>query len=449
MSEAGNRICCGCIHDEYLRQVVITTGLVLRCDYCCRELPTIDVWDLARRCDDVIRVFFEVTSLASAVVDFDRDPEGEPLDVVLDALLGLPGKAREDLIEVLEDHWFDRHTHEREYGEDPWFIESNYDTAAHYIEWMRMQESLRDTSRFFNPAASAFLQKIFGPLLEDRTVSGDPVIVKAGPGHAINSFFRARSCDTENEVEFVLGQPESELGPPPSGKGSAGRMNCEGIPVFYGATSLATAIAEVRPPVGAYVVAAAFHITREVNLLDLTRLGALSLGNTSKFDSIAAERATRRNFLQTLVSRLTLPVLPGQAKNDYIVTQAIADFLATHPRLDLDGILFPSTQAGGTDSPSLNVVIFRKSSSVQAPTGLSPKAIANLYEYGDGDRPPYFSPTLESIAVPSDEDFSRRGIDRLDPPLRLDRASISINIIRGISYESSHVEVAHTISEQA
>lgn len=256
------------------------SGTILQCDYCSEILPTIDVWELASRCGDVIRGFYRVTSLAPAVIYFDRDPEGDPLDVVLDALLGLPDKAREDLIEVLEDHWFDRHTHEYEYGEDPCFIESNNDATAHFTEWTRMEQSLHDTARLFNPTASAFLQKIFGPLLEDRTVDGDPVIIKAGPGHPINSFFRARSCETEKEVEYVICQPESELGPPPAGKGSAGRMNCEGIPVYYGATTLPTAVAEVRPAVGAYVVVAAFNIIRELNLLDLTRLGALSL--TSK-----------------------------------------------------------------------------------------------------------------------------------------------------------------------
>lgn len=444
------KICSNCIRDEYLKQEIAQKiGELDECAYCNASAPTISIWDLATRCDDVIDVFFEVSSLTMAVVHFDRTPEGGDLSTILHKLTGLDGAALEDLHEVLSDHWFDRDSQEEKYGEDPWFVEASETTAQISFEWEQMERSLRDTARLFNPAAAKLLEKVFGPVVEDRTHEGESVVIKVGPGHPISSLFRAREFETLQELQEALNHPESKLGPPPVGRGSAGRMNCSGIPVFYGATKASTAIAEVRPAVGANVAVAVFKIIRELNLLDLSKLRALSLADASKFSPITVERATRRNFLATLIDRLTMPVLPGMANNDYLITQAIADFLATHPNLNLDGILFPSTQDAKKDSSTRNVVLFRKASTVlRSQPEYRETATACLMEYDEHSA--WLAPSIESRPLAEDQQqvFKWPGEeDRFEPALELDRNLITIHEIEAVEYRTVENRVVHTFKE--
>lgn len=446
-----SRICTSCIQDEYLRREIDQhSGRIEECDFCEEVRPTIDLLDLANRCDEVIEVFFEVSSLTPAVVIYERTPQGDDLGTLLSELTGLGGDALNDLRELLSDLWFDRDTMEQKYGDDPWFVESS-DTTAHIsIEWEQMEQSLRDTARLFNPSATVLLEKIFGAITHDRTHEDQAVVVQAGPDHEVASIVRARAFETLQDLEDALSHPESGLGPPPPGIGDGGRMNCAGIPAFYGATKTSTAIAEVRPAVGSYVAIATFKIIRELNLLDLKKLGEISLITASKFDPITVERAIRRNFLQTLTSQLTMPVLPGRTNSDYIITQAIADFLATHPRLNLDGIIFPSTQESQKDPYAKNVVLFRKASTVlHAGQEFRDTARAYLYEYEDDCA--RFSPTIESRSANSDQ----RGYawlpdaDRFAPALELDRNLVSIHEIRAVDYLSKATGVKHISIDHA
>lgn len=444
------RICSNCIQDEYLQQEIAQKiGELDECAYCNASAPTISIWDLAARCDDVIDVFFEVSSLTMAVVHFDRTPEGGDLSTVLHRLTGLDGAALEDLHEVLSDHWFDRYSQEEKYGEDPWFVETSETTSQISFEWEQMERSLRDTARLFNPAAAKLLEKVFGPVMDDRTHEGQSVVIKVGPGHPISSLFRAREFETLQQLQDALTHPESRLGPPPVGIGRAGRMNCAGIPVFYGATKASTAISEVRPAVGANVTVATFKIIRELNLLDLSQLGALSLSDASKFSPMTVERATRQNFLRTLIDRLTMPVLPGMANNDYLITQAIADFLATHPDLNLDGILFPSTQDAKKDSTTKNVVLFRKASTIlRSEPEYRETATAYLMEYDEHSA--WLAPSIESRPLAEDEQqvFGWPGeVERFEPALELDRSLITIHEVKAVEYRTLETRVAHTFKK--
>src|SRR3954470_5589142 len=80
-----------------------------------------------------------------------------------------------------------------------------------------------------------------------------------------------RDADTVRAME----RPDLEVGPPPPARAMAGRMNARGISVFYGALEAATAVAEVRPPVGSKVLVVRFEILRPVRLLDVEALRAL------------------------------------------------------------------------------------------------------------------------------------------------------------------------------
>nr|WP_282103289.1 RES domain-containing protein [Pseudomonas sp. PNPG3] len=61
----------------------------------------------------------------------------------------------------------------------------------------------------------------------------------------------------------------------------------------------------------------------------------------------------RRNFLRYLHRVITLPVLLG-LERDYLTTQVIAEYLATHCIPQIDGVVFKSAQKG----TSTNIVRF-------------------------------------------------------------------------------------------
>src|SRR3546814_20534128 len=76
----------------------------------------------------------------------------------------------------------------------------------------------------------------------------------AGPGSAYEQLLRARVCQSERSLIDALQHQERFIGAPLEDIGASGRMNAAGLPSFYGATEALEALAEVRPPVGSWVV---------------------------------------------------------------------------------------------------------------------------------------------------------------------------------------------------
>ena len=60
--------------------------------------------------------------------------------------------------------------------------------------------------------------------------------------------------------------------------------------------------------------------------------------------------------------RITRPVMPNDEPSDYLITQAIADYLAG--QAGLDGILYPSAQVANAKK-SKNIALFHPSSRVE------------------------------------------------------------------------------------
>ncbi len=87
----------------------------------------------------------------------------------------------------------------------------------------------------------------------------------------------------------------------------AGRMNAQGISVFYGATRARVGIAEVGPPVGSRVTVARFDIIRRLPLFDLTALEKV-YEQGSIFDRSRIRRLERAAFLRSVSARMVRPI---------------------------------------------------------------------------------------------------------------------------------------------
>lgn len=434
------RICSSCVSDESLRNLIDTNYTPNICSYCGETGATFSISEVAAEVDRVIDSFYVQVEEVPAR---QRSTLTTAVDLISDWICEA---AADDVDAALGELWFDHGSHCSKYGDDPLFEERRFtqtdwtsqpNLSPFDERWSAMEHSLKFTSRYVNATVMATLSEVFGPVAEDETVEGKPVVVEVGPGHAISEIYRARVFQSIPPLERALRHPERELGAPPPGVGTAGRMNAAGISVFYAATHPSVAIAEVRPPVGAITVVAKFEITRPLRLLDLTLFSDLKFKLDRLFDGRAVERAWRAQFAKKLVSTISLPVMPELAGQDYLVTQAIADYLSSSDALMLDGLLLESTQVDG-DKFGLerNVILFEKAAKVlDSDVERGNTMEVDLWVYGDGEA--VLSPEFYRIVRSSDDGlYAIRGAGTglCSVALRLNPGDIKLHTVVAADY---------------
>lgn len=222
------------------------------------------------------------------------------------------------------------------------------------FRWGEFQEGMKHGNRFFNESAKAFLDWLSKDLNSYSASSDEHAVVRVYTPDNAPVFYRARTCVTPGSVSEITADPARNLVAPPKVRAGEGRMNPAGVPAFYGALERLTCIAELRPPVGGSVVSGEFRLNKEVRVLDFRRLEKSDLGPApSFFDPKYFDKEGRRNFLRYLHREITLPVLPG-LERDYMTTQVIAEYLATHCKPQIDGVVFKSAQ----EETGTNIVLF-------------------------------------------------------------------------------------------
>ena len=325
------------------------------------------------------------------------------------------------------------------------YQEHEADTSDLRLAWWDFTEEILSRARFFGSTTEATLKRIFENLDSLRTVADKPVIREIKKGDKNSSFWRARIAHSGPEVKSILECLSSQLGPPPSDKTTAGRMNAEGIPVFYGALEEKTCVSEVRAPVGSFVILLKFDLLKPIRVLDLEALPEV-YSEYSHFDPNYTKERSRARFLEELVGELSRPVLPREATREYIVTQIVSEYLANRVKPCLHGIIFSSAQTG---KGGHNVVLFNGAHSVEA------------YESGPGFRVTLPQPTgipqpgtesskdsliqTEPQRAGTEAERSAEDSTTVDPAtqgnhgdsiLRLDQQSMKVLYISGVKYES-------------
>lgn len=369
-------VCLLCVGNAFLSARIQREGTIARCSYCeGSEDAALTIDGMA----DCIALAFEqhyvrtptqpnsmqYAMQADRESDYSWDRDGEPVDDAIAYAASIQQDIARDIREVLADRFGDWDAamagEETEFDGESYYERKSVGSGRWTREWDEFERSLKTEARFFSRSAMTHLAELFEGLATLKTRNTASVLVNAGPGCTIAGLYRARSFPRYGDMHAALARPDLHLGPPPASVARAGRMNAHGISVFYGASDPIVALAEVRPPVGCNVVVARFDIARPVTLLDLTALSD-AMTNGSIFDPSYLDRLQRAEFLRRVGERITVPVMPDDEDLGYLVTQAIADFLATIDQPEIDGILFPSVQAKGD---ARNVVLFHKSSRVR------------------------------------------------------------------------------------
>lgn len=368
------RICHCCIGEAYLANEIRTSYDEAVCDYCGASAPSIGIGELAERIEAAFSDHYRRTAaqpeswqqslLADRESHYDWNREGMPVNEAIQDAAGVDEELAADVLEILEEKYApysdkDNLGEESEFSYDSYYERRRHTFIGLHMGWQDFEQSLKTKARFFSRAAEDFLARIFGGADTLRTREGRPLVVDAGPETMLHHLYRSRVFQAEDGFETALCRPDVLIGSPPSRLARAGRMNAQGISVFYGATKADVAIAEVRPPVGSRVIVAKFQITRRLRLLDLTAAKDVH-EEGSIFDPSFMARLHRVEFLRSLRWRMARPVMPDDEGIDYLPTQAVADFLATANAPRLDGIIFPSVQV----EEGYNVVLFHESARV-------------------------------------------------------------------------------------
>ena len=367
--DGGERfVCHDCIGDRFLSDEVRRRGTAAPCFHCGNTREAWPIGVLANRIADVLHEHFRYTAEEypygiTAGGAFDWIPAGESIDEVIAELAKIDFEIAMAVVEHLYEstRWDVIKEGETDYYDnDACYEDIGADDQEFHHTWRAFCDEIKSRARFFSSSAERMLDDIFGKLDSHMTLEGESVVRHVGPGIEERYIWRARKAESVSELRTILKAPAREIGPPPTEYAGDGRMNAKGISVFYGAFEKATCVAEIRPPVGSYVVMGKFEFVRDLRLLDLGLLA--DVGDwVSHFDPDYIELKGRAAFLRFLVEEISHPVMPGDEGSDYLPTQAVAEYLANRVEPPLDGIIFRSTQTGSTGR---NLVLFNHASLV-------------------------------------------------------------------------------------
>jgi RES domain-containing protein len=472
---AGKRICHTCIGEAYLSAEVSASGEEGECDYCGDTAPSISIDDLAERVEQAFADHYTRTAtdpesweerlMADRESSYVWERDGLPVHEAIQDAAGLDEEPAAHVLEILEEkhslyHDKDNLGEESEFSSDAHYERRQPNSIGLHMGWHEFEQSLKTRARFFSSAGEELLARVFGGIDKIKTQAGRPLVLDAGPTTPLNHIYRARVFQSDTALEDALCRPDVHLGSPPPRRARAGRMNAQGISVFYGATSEDVAIAEVRPPVGSRVAVARFEITRSLRLLDLTAANEAH-EDGSIFDPSFKERLARAAFLRSLGARMVRPVMPDDEAIDYLPTQAVADYLATANEPRLDGIVFPSAQV----EQGSNVVLFNHAARVEEqafPKGTEIKASTG-HNGEDGWETDYYVremvPPPENELVDLRDDGVQGGFLRYTPPpeddgdyrdavLRIVPDTVKIHHVNWVRVDTTAFDVARHRSEK-
>lgn len=468
-------ICSSCVGEDYLRAEISAHGKRRKCSYCKEMGRTYSVGGVADRVETAFDQHYARTSdqpdsyqymlLSDRESDYEWERDGEPVVWAIMNAADIPEAAAEDIQKILDDEHgdFDRAAmgEETEFSDGTYYEEKGVDAGVWHEVWDSFERSLKTEARFFSRTAAEHLRAVFEGIDEMRTRDNRPLVIDAGPETDFTTVYRARVFQSDEKLETALCRPDTHLGSPPPMFALAGRMNAQGISVFYGANDERAAIAEVRAPVGSQVAVARFEITRRLRLLDLTALSEVGVGG-SVFDIELAGRMERASFLRSLSRRITRPVMPDDEPFEYLATQAIADFLATDASVPIDGIIYPSVQAAGH---VLNVVLFHRAARVEAmdvPDGAEVRArtgqmgedgwevdysvieeVPPAPEESEGEGPaaPSWPPNLAELAMIGNSIWEDLDSDWREASLRVVPDSVRVHRVLRVAFETEEFPV--------
>jgi len=219
--------------------------------------------------------------------------------------------------------------------------------------WDRFKEIIKHHSRFFflRPNKDDYH---FGPEIEPHEMLdaiGSVVADKLGDYSLIRSLepdtklIRVRlDAKVQHETASALGAPPAEFAT------QSNRMSPAGVPMFYGAFDVETALAETFDPEiskDAIVSVGTFKPLRELRILDLANLPELP----SIYDEERNYLIHALSFLHSFAYDISRPIKrDGREHIEYVPTQIVTEYFRRVFRVNgehIDGVAYKSSRATG------------------------------------------------------------------------------------------------------
>lgn len=126
------------------------------------------------------------------------------------------------------------------------------------------------------------------------------------------------------------------MGKPPENKAKNGRANPVGIPYLYLASSLQTAIAEIRPTINDFVTVGRFKFLSAISVIDLQDVSPFQFSESEDFEILV----NKIGYLKKLGQDLSKPINPKDSELQYLPTQYLCEFIK---KSGWDGVAFKSS----------------------------------------------------------------------------------------------------------
>jgi hypothetical protein len=337
-----SHICVECAGaDPFIAKAVATDGVIEPCALCGHTKDTLSVPGLAA----MVEVVFDKYVTYNDPEPYYTGLLSTPNELIQHHILECESEV---LVDAIVDYLHDKHECAVMHDGETRMYEAHCENYRLEVpptmdlegEWQRFEQGVKHRGRFYLTEEKEYLKRVFGPLLNGELHRGTPPFVTLGASTSqIKTIFRARLANTELDQKRILENPARELAPPPPTLRTAGRMNAAGVVAFYGATDVATCLAELVVPFGGGAVVAEFQFERPITVLDLRLLSRAAM-QVSPLDPEYGKKVNYTRFIRRLRNLLRRPVMPGTETLDYLPTQMVAEFLAGK---GLDGIMFVSS----------------------------------------------------------------------------------------------------------
>lgn len=311
------RCCPNCFGDDYLSERINTLKAGRGVCHYCKTSNTVLV--------DTNRLIDELEFLTSIYIE-TSDESGQSIADCITADWGIfKSLDRLTCVQLIGDIIGDTMLGSKR------FVPATLTHVTPKEMWFNFCDEMIKQYRFFpiNQPDTRYLPLLFSHLREDI------------PRHAF--VYRARIQNNS------LQHRKSEMGMPPPEVTRAGRANPVGIPYFYAASDVETAIAEVRPHPGNKVSVCKFKVLDSLKLLNLINprdaISPFKIAFLEDEDYLLQLRYDVE-FLCHLGTELSKPIVPESAELEYLPTQYLCEFIK---KSEFDGVKFTSSVGPGNN----------------------------------------------------------------------------------------------------
>lgn len=332
--------CCQhCFQDPRLQGIIAVSGARGDCDFC--GATDTEIYDLQQH-DDIQRLIAQVCSLYE--LDPNPSQQQQPYTVLTalcdtwqlfnlshqqsaQLLQGMYGSGKNGIFGIDLPAMLHESVHLRTDDEQP-----------EQLSWDNFTDQIKHHNRFF-PSIIDF-KHIAQYITHVREVYDKGTILT-----------RARIAPDSNGFK-----PE-EMGAPPRTKASAGRINPAGISELYTtidtdkANADDTAVHEIRAGMHDFVSFGKFELTRDITIIDLTRISTISPFDFDSDDLM--DLAVYKDILNGMANDISKPLRRSDSPLEYVPSQYIAEFIKSIDSENdgpYDGVKYNSTlQTGGVN----------------------------------------------------------------------------------------------------